>query len=115
MGDILGNYAFSKYNALQIEVRRRFQGGFIGQFNYTWGKVLTDFSGSQTNFRGLFDNAQPNLEIMRPDFDITHTFNSNFVWELPFGAGRKYMNSNAVPRRRAWRLGSDRNHPGAFR
>jgi hypothetical protein len=94
VGDFLGNNAFSKYNSLQIELRRRFQSGFIGQFNYTWGKVLTDFSGSQTNFRGLFDNAQPNLEIMRPDYDITHTFNSNFVWELPFGSGRKFMNDN---------------------
>ena len=96
VGDILGNNAFSKYNSLQMEVRRRFQGGFIGQFNYTWGKVLTDFAGSQTNFRGLFDNAQPYLEVMRPDYDITHTFNSNFVWELPFGGGRKFMNSSPM-------------------
>jgi hypothetical protein len=94
VGDVLGGYAFSKYNSLQVEVRRRFNSGFTGQFNYTYGKVLTDFAGSQSNFRGLFDNAQPNLEIMRPDYDITHTFNSNFAWQLPFGSGRRYLNSN---------------------
>ncbi len=93
VADFVGNNAFSKYNALQFEIRRRFRSGLTGQFNYTFGKVLTNFSGSQSNFRGLFDNAQPHLEIMRPDFDITHTFNGNWVWEIPFGQGRKWMNT----------------------
>ena len=96
VADFVGNNAFSKYNALQFEIRRRLRSGLTGQFNYTWGKVLTNFSGSQTNFRGLFDNAQPELEIMRPDFDITHTFNGNWVWEIPFGQGRRWMNSGSV-------------------
>jgi hypothetical protein len=96
VADFLGNNAFSKYNALQLEVRRRFASGFTGQFNYTWGKVLTNFSGTQSNFRGLFDNAQPRLEIMRPDYDITHTFNGNFVWQVPVGVGRRYLSQNGV-------------------
>ena len=96
VGDFVGNNAFSRYNALQLEIRRRLRSGFTGQFNYTWGKVLTNFSGSQSNFRGLFDNAQPGLEIMRPDYDITHTFNANWVWELPVGQGRRWMNTGGV-------------------
>ena len=96
VGDVVGNNAFSKYHALQFEIRRRLRSGLTGQFNYTWGKVLTNFSGSQTNFRGLFDNAQPELEIMRPDFDITHTFNGNWVWEIPLGNGRRWMNSGSI-------------------
>ena len=96
VADVVGNNAFSKYHALQVEIRRRLRSGLTGQFNYTWGKVLTNFSGSQSNFRGLFDNAQPELEILRPDFDITHTFNGNWVWEIPFGAGRRWMNSGSV-------------------
>ena len=96
VGDVVGNNAFSKYHALQFEIRRRLRSGLTGQFNYTWGKVLTNFSGSQSNFRGLFDNAQPELEIMRPDFDITHTFNGNWVWEIPLGNGRRWMNSGSI-------------------
>ena len=92
VADVVGNNAFSKYNGLQFEIRRQFRGGFSGQFNYTWGKVLTNFAGSQTNFRGYFDNAQQHLEIMRPDYDITHTYNANWVWEIPFGKGRRWMN-----------------------
>jgi hypothetical protein len=92
VADVVGNHAFSKYNGLQFEIRRQFRGGFAGQFNYTWGKVLTNFAGTQSNFRGYFDNAQQHLEIMRPDFDITHTYNANWVWEIPFGQGRRWMN-----------------------
>lgn len=94
VGDVVTNNAWSKYNALQIELRRRFRNGFTGQFNYSFGKVTTNFSGTQTGFRGLFDNNQPNIEIMRPDYDITHTLNGNFVWQLPLGAGRAYLNQS---------------------
>lgn len=96
VSDVVGNNAFSKYHAMQFEIRRRLRSGLTGQFNYTWGKVLTNFSGSQSNFRGLFDNAQPELEVVRPDFDITHTFNGNWVWEIPLGAGRRWMNSGGI-------------------
>ena len=90
VADVVDNNAFSKYNALQIELRRRYRQGFTGQFNYTFGKVLTNFAGTQSNFRGYFDNAQQGLEVMRPDYDITHTFNGNFVWDVPIGRGRAW-------------------------
>ncbi len=88
VADVVENNAFSKYNALQVELRRRFRNGFTGQLNYTFGKALTNFAGSQTNFRGYFDNQQQQLEILRPDYDITHTCNANFVWQIPVGHNR---------------------------
>ena len=91
VGDVVGNNAFSEYNALQFEVRRAWRQGFTAQLNYTWGRVTTDFAGTQSNFRGLFDNAQPELEIMRPWWDITHTINANWVWEIPVGEGRRWL------------------------
>ena len=96
IGDVVGNHAFSKYNALQFEVRRRWRSGLAGQFNYTWGKVLTNFSGTANNFRALFDNTRPELEIMRPDYDITHTLNGNWVWEIPVGEGRRWMDNDSA-------------------
>ncbi len=96
VADVVDNNAFSKYNSLQAEIRRRFSKGFAGQLNYTYGKVLTNFSGSQSNFRGYFDNSQQQLEIMRPDFDITHTFNGNFLWQVPVGAGRSISTSGIL-------------------
>ena len=96
VGDVVGNHAFSEYNSLQFEVRRSWRQGFTAQLNYTWGRVTTDFAGTQSNFRGLFDNAQPELEIMRPWYDITHTLNANWVWEIPVGDGRRWLDSRNV-------------------
>ena len=79
VGDVVGNHAFSRYNALQLDVRKAWRAGLTAQFNYTWSRVTTDFAGTAANFRALFDNAQPELEIMRPWFDITHTLNALWV------------------------------------
>jgi hypothetical protein len=94
VSDYLGNLSYSNYHALQVELRRRFSKGFAFQANYTFGKVLTDFGGGQSNFSGYMDNAQPQLEKMRPDFDITHTFNLNFNCNLPFGDQERFGISN---------------------
>ena len=91
VGDVIGNHAFSRYNALQIEIRRAWRSGWTAHFNYTWGRVTTDFAGTHANFGALFDNAQPELEIMRPWYDITHTLNALWVWEIPVGDGRRWM------------------------
>ena len=91
VGDVVGNHAFSEYNALQLEVRRAWRAGLTAQVNYTWGRAMTDFAGTQANFRALFDNARPELEIMRPWYDITHTLNALWVWEIPVGEGRRWM------------------------
>ena len=96
VGDVVGNYSFSDYNALQIEVRRAWRSGFTGQFNYTLGRAMTDFDGNQSNFRAYYDNAQPELEIMRSDSDITHTINANWVWELPVGEGRRWLDDRSL-------------------
>ena len=96
VADVVGNHAFSKYNALQVDLRRRWRSGLTGQLNYTYGKVITNYDGSQSNFRGLFDNAQPHLEVMRAGFDITHTVNANWVWEIPIGNGRRWLADRGV-------------------
>ena len=96
ISDVVGNHAYSRYNALQFELRRGWRSGFTSQFNYTWGRVVTNFSGTATNFRALFDNDQPELEIMRPDYDITHTLNANWVWEIPVGQGRRWLDNGGV-------------------
>ena len=41
VGDVVGNHAFSEYDALQLEVRRAWRAGLTAQFNYTWGQVTT--------------------------------------------------------------------------
>ncbi len=86
VADMITNYSNSTYHALQVEVRRRLQSGLQFQANYTFGKTLTDSSGTQVRFDPFLDIDQAELERARAEFDVNHVFNANFVWALPFGA-----------------------------
>jgi carboxypeptidase family protein len=92
--DFLTNSAKYRYNALQMEVRRRFSQGLTFQANYTFQRNLTDAPGTaQTNFEPLIDNACPGCEYAVADFDTTHVFNFNTIYELPFGKGKNFFGS----------------------
>lgn len=95
-GDLLENFSSSKYNAGIIEIRRRFGRGLNIQASYAFSKTLDDSDGSQSNFSPLLDNAQPGLEFGRANFDITHAFKANFIYELPFGKSHHIAPSNHI-------------------
>jgi hypothetical protein len=92
VADYIGNGSFSNYHALQTEVRRRWKNGLYLQANYTFSKAFTDFEGTENNFSGLLDNfAGTALEKKRASFDVTHVFNANWVYELPFGPNHRFL------------------------
>ncbi|PWT91390.1 MAG: hypothetical protein C5B55_08180 [Blastocatellia bacterium] len=94
VADYVGNGAYSNYNALQVEIRRRYSHGFDFQANYTFSKALTDFEGSQTNFLGLLDLTLGDVvEKRRANNDLTHVFKANSGYELPFGPGKRWINN----------------------
>lgn len=95
--DLLGNFARTRYNSLQAEVRRRFSEGLYFQANYTLQKTLTDAPGiGQTRFDPLIDNANQENEFARWDADAQHVFNFNGIYELPIGKGRRFLNEGGV-------------------
>ncbi|MGI8467894.1 MAG: carboxypeptidase regulatory-like domain-containing protein [Pyrinomonadaceae bacterium] len=95
--EILQNAGTFRYNALQAEVRRRFTNGFSLQANYTFQKTLTNVPDEGQNRQGeLQDNGNPGLNIGRPDYDRTHTFNFNAIYELPFGKGKRYFTGGGL-------------------
>lgn len=95
--DLVNNSARSTYNSLQIEARRRFSDGFSFQANYTLQRALSDASGvGQTRFDPLIDNANPDNEFARADFDQQHVFNLNAIYELPFGKGKRFLNQGGL-------------------
>src|SRR6185295_18755986 len=89
--DLLGNLGESNYNALQVELRRRFSHGLFLQANYTFQKTLSDISPGnaglnsedQTRVAPFLDNQNPHLDYGRADYDQTHVFNLNAVYDLP--------------------------------
>jgi hypothetical protein len=69
------------------------------QANYTFQKILTDIPTSesdQTRVAAYLDNANPGLDYSRPQYDRTHTFNFNAIYELPFGKGKKFLNTGGL-------------------
>jgi hypothetical protein len=91
--EILQNTGIFRFNALQTEIRRRFSNGLSFQANYTFQKVLSDIPNEDQNRQGeLQDNNNPRLQYGRTDFDRTHTFNANVVYELPFGKNKTFLN-----------------------
>ena len=114
--DLLGNLGVSNYNALQVELRRRFSQGLLLQANYTFQKTLDNISPGnaglnsedQTRVAAFLDNQNQHLDYGRADFDQTHVFNLNAVYDLPFGKGKYFLNGagGAVDRLvGGWQLG----------
>lgn len=114
--DLLGNLGKSNYNALQVELRRRFSHGLFLQGNYTFQKTLSDISPGnaglnsedQTRVAPFLDNQNQHLDYGRADYDQTHIFNLNAVYDLPFGRGKHYFGQSAGVTDRlvgGWQLG----------
>lgn len=90
--DLFVNDAYHNYNSLQAELRKRFSNGLYFQANYTFSKNLTNAVGtSQQLFEPYLDNRNKDLDKQRADFDTTHVFNFNGVYQLPFGRGKKFL------------------------
>lgn len=95
--DLFLNDGRYRYDSLQAEVRKRFSQGLYFQVNYTYSKNLTNAIGtSQALFEPYLDNARPELDWQRADFDTTHVFNFNGIYQLPFGQGKRFLNYGGI-------------------
>jgi hypothetical protein len=91
----------SNYNAFTLSVRQRLSSLTL-DFNYTFSHSLDDSSGLQSDFGfGSANNSGPFIEnpirqganYGNSDFDIRHLINGSAVWQVPFGKGRAFMNT----------------------
>ncbi len=87
----------SNYNAFTFSARQRLKGLTL-DFNYTFSHSLDDSSGLQTGSgygTAFIENPiRQRDNYATSDFDTKHSINANGVWELPFGKGRAFMNSD---------------------
>ena len=69
----------------------------LGEGERHTAAVLTNASGTdQFKFNTNLDNARPELEYSRADYDQTHVFNLNTIYELPFGNSKKWLNQGGA-------------------
>jgi hypothetical protein len=83
----------SSYNALQAKFDRRFAGGLAITTSFTWQKGMDNQTGDDGN---LLWYINPARNWARTDFDRTLNFVQSYVYQLPFGPGRKFM-SGGLP------------------
>jgi hypothetical protein len=94
------NNAISNYHALQAVLTKRMSYGLNFDANYTWSHFLDDQDSSGWGSRGGWDNYQnayvPSQNYGNSNFDIRHMFKGDVIYQLPFGKGRQFMNTNLI-------------------
>ncbi|MBL8173159.1 MAG: TonB-dependent receptor [Bryobacterales bacterium] len=100
----------SNYHALQMRLQHRFAHGFTLLGSYAYGKSIDNGSGVRTTDGDALtpsDNYNLRAERGLSAFDFRQRFTASFLYELPFGRGRKYGISNAVANTifGGWQLG----------
>jgi hypothetical protein len=79
---VVSNLNKTRYNAMQIELRRRYAQGLQFQVSYAYGHEYDTFF---TSFRRPLYFARP----VGNTGDIPHALKANVVYDLPFGRGRR--------------------------
>ncbi len=98
----------SSYNGMQATLRRHFE-GLEFDFNYTYSKSQDENSNAErvneyengsgvaVAYSGQVVNAwSPAALYSVSDFDTTHQINANWIYELPFGPGKRWANSSSI-------------------
>ena len=90
----------SSYNSLQAKVEKRLSHGLYFLTTYTWGHTLDDSSSSGGLNTAVGDRSYYLLgipsEYTNSPYDIRQRLTLNGNYQLPFGRGRKFLNSSRV-------------------
>jgi hypothetical protein len=91
----------SQYHSMQLRLRQRFSAGLSLEANYTWSKAL-GYPADRYAFGAvnnlLQDHYNQSLERSLLQTDVPHAFVLQYVYDLPFGAGQRWVNSNRFAR-----------------
>ncbi len=101
MNNILqaNNVNKSSYHSLQLKFVKRYAHGLQFLGSYTFGKSL-DYGGSAASGGGAVGNGQTvtRFDLWRgpSGYDVKHRAVLSYVWDLPWGSGRKWLNQGGV-------------------
>jgi len=70
----------TKYDALQVELRRRLSKGFSFSGNYTYAARYTT----------VRDTLRQPLQLIQDNAGVRHAFKTNWTWDIPVGRGRAF-------------------------
>ncbi len=82
------------YNALQAKIDRRFAGSLGITTSFTYQKGMAYYNGGDDDgFYGFYLNGQYHRNWGLNDFNRTLSFVQSYVYQLPFGKGKHFLNS----------------------
>ena len=106
--DIKRDIGASTYHGLNLSLEHRMKNGLSFESRYTWSHSINDGSVG-----GGESNGPQNVNCLPCDkgpsvFDIRHNFTTNVVYQLPFGAGKRFLNQGGTLNRivGGWQLSS---------
>lgn len=100
----LENLGQSSYDALLVKLERRFHNGLNLLASYTWEKTLTDSDSALPAFASFSSggSVQNSFNLKGEKSlsyqDIPHTFVVSYIYELPAGKGKKFLNRGVASR-----------------
>ena len=89
----------SQYDSVVAQIERRLAGGLTFVAAYTWSRSRDNSSalfGSRASNYAPQNSYDLEAEWGPSDFDTPHRFVFSYVWELPFGTGRRYLNGGGA-------------------
>ncbi len=99
--NVLDSTDYSRYSGLEVNLKRRLTSGFGYSVGYVWSiskdtrsfdPVFTTVAtgSAQSASSTPFDLRDKSVNYAWSDFDRRHVLNATYVYELPFGKGRKF-------------------------
>jgi hypothetical protein len=85
----------STYHSAMLRLEKRYSSGVQFQGSYVFSKILTD-ADSYWIGGAAMDHFNRRLEKSIGQFDVPHNIKMSGVYELPFGKGKAFMNTNPV-------------------
>ncbi len=90
----------SVHHAMTVKVDKRFSEGLSALASFTWGRTIDQFSETQAMGGSVSSIAQYShrfdLERGPANFDQTRRLVTSWVYELPFGQGKRFLNRGGV-------------------
>ena len=92
--NIYDNWSGGKanFNQLEVETIKRLSKGMSFQLEYSWTHSLDNDQVTG----GLNNPNNINAEYSNSQFIPTHHLTFNYIYELPFGAGKRFLNQKGV-------------------
>jgi hypothetical protein len=84
------------YHSLQAKLDRRMANGIGITTAFTYGKGMGYQTGDDGGLQGFYLAGQGHRNWARNDFDRTFTFVQSYIYQLPFGKDKRFLNSSRM-------------------